>query len=66
MRAVGNSPLAVGDLGQYRPRKIPANCYINNGAGDAGGILMGLVIVDHHPTHSWFACPTLKEPSKAP
>jgi hypothetical protein len=65
MRAVGNSPLAFGDPGQYRPRKIPANCYINNGAGEAVGILMGIVIVDH-PTYSWFACPTLKEPSKAP
>jgi hypothetical protein len=30
---------------QYRPRESPANHYIHGGAGDAGGILLDVVIL---------------------
>jgi hypothetical protein len=30
----------------YRPQENPANEHINSGAGGAGGISLGLVIVD--------------------
>ena len=37
--AVDNDPLAVDHLQQYQPQESPANRRINDGAGDAGGIL---------------------------
>jgi hypothetical protein len=41
--AVGNLPSAVDNQQQYRPREIPANRRIDEGAGDAVGILRYLL-----------------------
>jgi hypothetical protein len=40
--AGGNHPLAVDNQQQYRPREIPANCHIEDYAGDAVGTLQRL------------------------
>jgi hypothetical protein len=44
MGAVGIYPMAVDNSWQYRPQESPANSRINEGTGDAVGILMGLVL----------------------
>jgi hypothetical protein len=41
--AVGNHPKAVDHPQQYRQRESPANRRINDGAGDAVGILRRLL-----------------------
>jgi hypothetical protein len=43
MGAVDIHPMAIDNSWQYRPQESPAKCYITGGAGDAGGILRGLV-----------------------
>jgi hypothetical protein len=47
MEAVDIGPLAVDKPWQDRPQENPANNSITCGAGDAGGISMGSVIVDN-------------------
>jgi hypothetical protein len=43
MGAVGIHPMAVDNSWQYRPQESPANLRINEGAGDAVGILRRLL-----------------------
>jgi hypothetical protein len=41
MGAVSNYPMAIYNSWQHRPQESPANRRINEGAGDAVGILLG-------------------------
>ena len=63
--AVGQPALAGDDEKQCRPQQSPANLSFTGGAGDAGGILRGLVvIIDKSPLV--FLILKTNEPPKPP
>jgi hypothetical protein len=41
--------MVVDNSWQYRPHESPANGHIQDDAGDAGGILPTLAVLDHRP-----------------
>jgi len=43
MGAVGIHPMAVDNSWQYRPQESPANRYIQDRAGDAGGTFVTFI-----------------------
>jgi hypothetical protein len=50
------------NVGKYRPHEIPANHHIIDDAGDAGGILPSLAVLDHRPILSRHPHPMTRMP----
>jgi hypothetical protein len=53
-------------LAKYQPHESAANAHIIDDAGDAGGILPSLAVLDHRPVLSQYPLPTTRVPSKPP
>ena len=63
LRVAVDKAVCAGDDGdKYRPQESPANARITNGAGDAGGILPTLAVLDHLPVLSRYPHPMTRVP----